>query len=268
MKIFMINLPSAIDRRLFMEKQLKKYNLNFELVEAVNGKDIPQEELIKLADLEHIKEYAKYVTVGAVGLCLTHKKVYEMMIQRNLPYALIIEDDIFINEYFESFLNKIEPLIQPGEIILLYYKKLNSKKIGKFSNQDSVKIDDSHKLLYPLDEMQFDMACAFIVTKEAAQGIIDVNTPVKVVADSWHYFYSNGGLKKMRCIYPAITYPADFKSTIEYAEVRFGVLNKVLKFIDENKIFPLYQIFKKRRSILRKKTELFEFSNEKSVFVK
>jgi glycosyl transferase, family 25 len=268
MKIFMINLPSSTDRRLFMEKQFKKYKLNFELVEAVNGKVFTQEEMMKLADLEHIKQYSKYFTVGAVGLCLTHKKVYEMVVQRNLPYALVIEDDIVINKDFESFLNKIEPLIQPGEIILLYYKKLNSRKIGKFSNLDSVIVDDNHKLLYPLDEMQFDMACAFIVTKEAAQGIINVNTPVKVVADSWHYFYRNGGLKKMRCIYPAVTYPADFKSTIEYAEVRYGMLNKVLKFIDENKIFPFYQILKKRRAVLRKKTEFFEFSNEKSVFVK
>lgn len=267
MKIFMINLPSATDRRLFMEKQFKKYKIDYEYVEAVNGKAIPQEELVKLADLEHIKQVSKYVTVGAVGLCLTHKKVYEMVVKRNLPYALIIEDDIVINKDFERFLEKMEPLIQPGEIILLYYKKFNSKKVGKFSKHDAVKIDDKHQLLYPLDEMQFDMSCAFIVTKEAAQGIIDVNTPVKVVADSWYYFHRNGGLKKMRCVYPAAAYPADFKSTIEYAEVRYGALNGILKFIDQNKIFPFYQILKKRREMVRKKTELFEFSDEKSKFV-
>ena len=268
MKTYIINLPSSKDRRENVVKQFKDQKIDFEIINAIYGKDIPADELSELADMAELTRQSKYATLGAVGLCLTNKKLYQKIIDENLDYAIAFEDDVMIDSSLPSLLRDIEKHIMPGEIILLYYKKLHAMPHGTFSKHDVVKVNSTYSLYYPIDANQFDMGLAVVITRDAGAGIIRVNTPVKAGPDKWSYFYDNGGIKQMRCVYPPPVFPADFKSTFEYVEVKYGFINKVLSFIDKYKIFPFYQLLKIRRRNVRINTEKYMFSDQQSIFVK
>ena len=45
MKIFVVNLKQAVDRKKHMEKQLGAMNLSYEFIEAVDGRALDDEAL-------------------------------------------------------------------------------------------------------------------------------------------------------------------------------------------------------------------------------
>lgn len=269
MKIFVLNLQYAHERRKFITKQLDKLGLDYEIQNCVIGKNLTQEELEKEVHMGYMAKSPNWFTPGAIGATLTGKIIYQKIIDGNLPYALVIEDDIILNKNLPEILNKIEPHIKDNEVILLYYNKVADKKNVKLSSIDTVKIDEKHKLYYPLTNHEATMGCAFIITQAAARGIIKVNTPIVVIGDSWDYYHTMGGLTQLRCVYPRIVIPADFKSTIEYTNLSFksSFIPKILSFIDTYKVFPAYQILKYIRMKKRVKREKIIFVDSPSVFV-
>ena len=57
MKIFVISLREATSRRKHIEKALDKFDFPFEIIDAVNGKAMSEEEIDKCCDLKEIEKY-------------------------------------------------------------------------------------------------------------------------------------------------------------------------------------------------------------------
>ena len=270
MKIFVFNLEYAYERRKFITKQLDKLKLDYELQKCVIGKNLTQEELEKEVHMGYMAKSPNWFTPGAIGVTITAKLIYQKIIDQNLPYALVIEDDIVLDKKLPEILASIEEHIVDGEVILLYYNHPSDKTTTKLSSQNKTILKNKHSIYYPLTAYEATMGCAVILTKGAAEGIIRVNTPIVAIADSWDYFYTQGGIKQVRCIYPTPVHPADFKSTIEYTSLTFKKSNfipKILSFIDKHKIFPVYQMLKYKRKKRRIKRESIAFVDSPSVFV-
>ena len=89
--IFVISLPRASDRRDAISKHLQDLGLEFKIIEAVDG--------VQLADSECTSLLANGVTYirGVIGCYLSHIRLYEKIIQENLPVALVLEDDARLN---------------------------------------------------------------------------------------------------------------------------------------------------------------------------
>ncbi len=101
--IFVISLARAPERRKSIEQHLRTLGLSYEIINAVDGKllDIDEQEKLLAPGVSYVP--------GVIGCYLSHVGVYEEILNRKLPIALILEDDARLNP-------KIVSALQTGSI--------------------------------------------------------------------------------------------------------------------------------------------------------
>ncbi|QZX98138.1 glycosyltransferase family 25 protein (plasmid) [Pantoea alfalfae] len=103
MKIFVINLSRSPERRASMEQQLSLLNLDYEIVEAVDGSQLSYTEIMK----ETMPlNYA--LSCGEVGCALSHINICKRIASEGIPMALILEDDALIDYRTVEVMSQIE----------------------------------------------------------------------------------------------------------------------------------------------------------------
>jgi glycosyl transferase family 25 len=85
---FYINLDSRPDRREHTEQQLARIGLVAERVSAVTPAAIPA---------ERIAAASRYMSATELACSFSHRKVWQMMLDRQLRGALILEDDALLS---------------------------------------------------------------------------------------------------------------------------------------------------------------------------
>lgn len=180
MKIFIINLDKDYDRFVSMKTQLENRGIkDYERVSAVFGKNI-------------LHEYDTKLSGPQLGCYLSHLRVYNLIVDRGLKSAIILEDDSIITDWYDS-LDKIMgntdydfcwignsrakwprntcniipdynyPLIEKYKINQFLYSvsdemiKTNNCPMGTYGLLVSLKgakkvVSDTHKYLDPIDK--------------------------------------------------------------------------------------------------------------------
>lgn len=183
MKVFVINLKKDIKKREQITQECEKHHLEFELLEAVSGKDLSQDELLQKVS----KPALEYLTLGEIGCALSHLAIYNKIISDDIPYALILEDDAILSPDLDSVLSAIISQIKPDQkrVYLLYKtEKVYSNRVTPLNND---------YLLYESRTPTYTHG--YIITNKAARTLLKINSPVLVEADAWHTFYFMSFLK-------------------------------------------------------------------------
>lgn len=102
MKIFAISMCAYSERRAFQLEQAKKYNLNVEFIDAVDGADLSAEFCQQAVD-----QWTKPLSVGVFGCFLSHRCAWERVANERKP-ALIIEDDAIFSKKIAYVLDFID----------------------------------------------------------------------------------------------------------------------------------------------------------------
>jgi glycosyl transferase family 25 len=97
MQIFVINLDSAADRLAYMSEQLGSA---FERIRAVNGTAVPAHLAGNFGP--------KNLLPGEIGCYASHMLAAETVLARNLPYAVVLEDDV---ELADDFMSSVEAAV-------------------------------------------------------------------------------------------------------------------------------------------------------------
>jgi len=241
-QIFVISLPEATQRRQHIMSELDKSGLTYQMFDAVNGKKLSEMEIQETCDAEALRKHPTWLTRGAIGCALSHLYIYQQMINDDIPYAVILEDDMVLPTDFSDHLKKLIPKLQNDEVIMLYYQSWKPLELCRTG------ADLYHKtygLYYPKDIAQPITTGAYIITLEAAKRLAAGIIPIRRSADSWGEFYVTNLLSSMRCVYPRLIDVAPFKSSIDYFQS--SLLSKLMKFIDQVKFPLLYNYLRKRR---------------------
>ena len=101
--VFLINLERDADRLAYMAQAIGDAGLAFTRVKAVYGLDMP--DWVKPYFLNADGTIASGLRRGEVGCYASHLVVAREMIEQNLPYALVFEDDL---EFPANFVPLIE----------------------------------------------------------------------------------------------------------------------------------------------------------------
>lgn len=132
--IFVISLRSSSDRRKHIEKEFLKKDLVFNWIDAVDGNSLSEEEVNKVYDDEVCNVlYGRSLGRGEIGCYLSHLEAYRRIINDGLSYALIFEDDIFLNNNIINFINSISSIPNNIEMITLANYP-NTSKLRKAIN--------------------------------------------------------------------------------------------------------------------------------------
>ena len=165
MKRYVINLPERSDRlQLFNETNP---NIEYELYQAVNGKNISYDELKRRGfdtDKDWIDPLLKtHLTKGEIGCFLSHYNLWLKCIALGEP-IIIYEDDAIIGEKYNE--DHITTLLESYEFIYLAYNEMGEGK----SIDDTLIVPD-----YPY------WTLAYVITPEAAKKLCVRETRKNVI---------------------------------------------------------------------------------------
>ncbi|MCW8091185.1 glycosyltransferase family 25 protein [Alteromonas sp. ASW11-130] len=93
---FVINLDRSKERLSQMATQFSNQAIEFERISAIDGAKIDQKVLQQFYSASNPLKYYKQLNAGEICCYLSHRKVWQKMIDENIPAAIIFEDDIEI----------------------------------------------------------------------------------------------------------------------------------------------------------------------------
>lgn len=123
--IFVISLTRSLERRESIKKQMKHLGLEFEFIDAVDGKKLTEKQLNKVNFQTALKLCGHELSMGEVGCALSHINIYEKIVTDNIENCIVLEDDIYIHSSFINIINEIA-LIKNSELIFLHHGKAKS----------------------------------------------------------------------------------------------------------------------------------------------
>jgi len=156
--IYYINLNRSLDRKTKIEQTFLENNLKFKRVEGVDGKELNIEELKKEYNIN------PKLNVGEIGCALSHMKIIKEVLNDELEYALIMEDDCNFDyvKYKKMKLTDIMKINNDWDIIQL--AMINDKNtFTKISNTNQI-----------LEKSNFVVAGAmgYLINKKGIQKIL------------------------------------------------------------------------------------------------
>lgn len=93
MKNIVISLKTATARREHIRKEFGKQNINFDFFDALTP------DLAKpLAEKMHLNVGDEYLTGGELACFMSHVSVWQKMVDKQIPYIAVFEDDVFLGQ--------------------------------------------------------------------------------------------------------------------------------------------------------------------------
>jgi len=133
MKTFVINLKRRQDKLERIKKRLQKYSeLDYEIFCAIDGKTIDNQYMEKNGYKSYPNWYdpnlKRKMTKGEIGCSLSHWNVWKIILEKQLEYALIIEDDAEFTEQFSEKIKLIPEYLKDNDLIYLGRKVFNTNE--------------------------------------------------------------------------------------------------------------------------------------------
>ncbi len=206
--VYLINLDSSTERLAQASAELKKHNIEFERISAVDGRKL---DVKTYAGYNSIRSnaYTGRDLIGAeIGCYLSHKKALETFVQSEHEFALILEDDLSLVNNFNDVLNKTmnylhDHVVNWAVINVAANKKKLAEPITEISNHELL-----HAYYFPI------LALGLLWTKEGAKSFLsqmkEIYTPIDVEIQAWACKTGLG-----LSIYPAIVRPSGVDSDID-----------------------------------------------------
>ena len=198
-----VTLPNATERQAFVKDYAAQFNFTPCFHYGVNGYQMSPQEMQQAVIAPDI------LSAGEVGCALSHLQIYREMVEQDIPYLLILEDDVALTPEFIDHLSMFERFIHnhmrgKAAVLHLYRQRQFIRPIERWDNQITV-----YSTQYALGTP------AYIITKEAAQAVLQIQTPLRWEIDAWKFYYYLGAVKLYSTNTSWITFPDQFNSTID-----------------------------------------------------
>lgn len=178
--VFIISLTRSADRRAMVERQMSHLGINFEFFDAVDGKSLPSDRLAKV-DFNLARETCGHdLSLGEVGCAMSHINIYEVMVERNIPRCVILEDDIYVHMHFKAIVNEVTNK-NSSDIVFLHHGK--AKHLPIYSS-----LPEGYRLakyLTPSKNSQRGIISTggYILTLAGAHKLLKIAYPIRMPAD-------------------------------------------------------------------------------------
>ena len=223
--IFIINLPKDKDRRDFMEKQMKEFGLDFQFIEGKLGTD--PEVLASCDDKLAIKEHRKVLMTGEKGCAYAHKSIYEKMLRENIPYALVLEDDVVLHKNFRNALDKITEGKKNFDWLSLEYAKIGFPFIKTWLVA-SGKMTRKNPLFFFYAFLKFPFLLILSIFESLRSSLAEIvpffagpKIFYRPVYNAGAYIITESGIKKMMSLLTPLRFSAD--RTPNQARIKKGL---------------------------------------------
>ena len=206
-KIFVINMPKSKERWEYVKSQIEKLGCVCARSDGIDVSALGKKELDKYYSCEkNRKTYPKPLTKGEIGCHIAHIKCWEKIVSEDLDFAVILEDDIFIDGKFPRAIDFIKEHFNKWDFIRL-------------------QVETKKRLLYNKDDFGEFSICEFIrisgglwgyaLNKKTAQTLLSNILPFGITADSNMHTYHKFNIDVKTLLPPVVFARRNNDSDIE-----------------------------------------------------
>jgi len=151
--IFIVNLERDVEKNKHIRERCEKIDLPVEILKAVDGLRLNQSEIDLVYSKEDtVKVIGRELSASEIGCALSHKKIYQRIVDEEVPVALVLEDDVEFNKPLLDVLGEVESLPSDWELILLGHHRESSRSDEtRASCWGATTITSSCKLVRPCE---------------------------------------------------------------------------------------------------------------------
>lgn len=172
--IFVITLPGSDHRRAALVAQLEQAGVDYELWFGVDGRDglPPGEE--RHVDRERAKRDSHRALGDAEFACaLSHHYLYAEIVRRDLPVAVVLEDDARLADPFFRFHDSLE--MSDWDLLILDHKKTFVRRSDSFPLPGPA-------VAHPVAVAGY-LTTGYAISAAGARGMMDRSLPITAPAD-------------------------------------------------------------------------------------
>jgi len=130
--IFIINLARRVDRKHKLINNLNVMKIkNYTFIEAVDGSELQNNISSEYYNKEKAIETKRELMPNEIACALSHLKIFRKMVDENIPYAIVMEDDCIPNINLHNFIKHFDSTKVNTELVLLGYWSSNQWQNGK-----------------------------------------------------------------------------------------------------------------------------------------
>jgi len=198
MRAYIINLARSTERRAHIIAELKRTNLDYEIVTGIDGREL---DLTDRSIAEPSVVSYNRLPEGAVGCALSHLECYQRVISAGANEALILEDDVNLPRDLVSIIDAVAGHLTGAEVTLLNY---HTDEVCQLSSRAAISLPSARLLALPIDVSQLTSTGGYIITRAACERMVKDAPPIRANADDWQFFYHQEILDRIRCVWPAV----------------------------------------------------------------
>lgn len=183
-KVFVINLNRSPKRLEAISAQLQQHGIPFERIEGVDGTTLTAEQIEAVSPrLLAQKSYHRDLGKGEIGCSLSHKRAWQKILDEDLDFAFVLEDDIGLEDNFADVVNLMANLPHANwDFIKLYpLRRGGGSNIRDSFDYQGHQFVSYHK--FPIS------AVAQVVSKQGAKSLLEnmpyIVEPVDGHIKSW-----------------------------------------------------------------------------------
>ncbi len=201
MKTFVISLEQAVDRREMICAGLQQYGVEFELFPAVWGATVDRndpeifngESFIIHNNCLSKTTIKGRLTDGELGCALSHLRLYQKIVQDNLPGAIVLEDDFEPYNDFSKVFTAILERVPDAELINGRTWPHMGLRQGWFNPKHKVTVDGSAYTFVRagipgLDWLlnrrrRMESTRCYYISNQGCKRLLDLGFPVRMESD-------------------------------------------------------------------------------------
>lgn len=190
----MISLTSADQRRQHIEHEFKQHSVDFKFFDALSPVQAKP-----LAEKMQLDIHSERITGGELACFMSHVSLWQKMLDENIPYMAIFEDDIFLGADASQLLMRTD-WIRPEQDIIKIEAFANKILLGK-----TEKIPNTCREIAPLKCKNLGTA-GYILSQKGAAAYLDLIKSHEIIPldEMMFDFYLNRGSLNIYQILPAL----------------------------------------------------------------
>ena len=235
-QIYVINMSSSKDRLDYISNQLEQQNLSFKRIPGIDIKDKQDLKNKYYSEKRNKLNYHKPLTDGEIGCYIAHRNAWKAILNDDVDFGLVLEDDAFLKDNLKFILNNLHSLKTEWDVLKLADLSISPRK--------SINIEKFHKFDVQSYIKPPTLCIAEVITKEGAKVLLNLSNTFGRPVDVDKQWFRFKGLK-INGIKP---YPVNcnnqFKSEIDSIQNRKYSLSFKERFIRRLKRIELNIIYK------------------------
>lgn len=175
--IFVISLVRAVERREAVFGAFSALDLEFEFVDAVDGRSLSEEHRRRYSNWRSLFEMGRAMGCGMLGCSLSHLGVYERMSREGISSAAVFEDDVEPGPDLPRVLAAVDRLPHDWQVVTLHslFASSNPRPV------DAPPIVDGYQVC-TYDRVPFGTQ-GYLISLAGARRALEVAYPVALPPD-------------------------------------------------------------------------------------